>query len=170
MNAHGHKLNKQKRRSKHDNEGRDFQCNFCEKTYLSYPAMYTHMRTKHSIGPDGRAITLNSTRGRGRPKKNSGKCTKISPDSDAYFSTFEKRGGPTDPIKHLRDMIEELVCCKGDWAVPEQYPLFTAVKKYSFESTPKEEKKSPVQNEPSKPYEADAEYNALSEEQKYMIS
>lgn len=33
-----------KRRSKNDNQGRDFKCKYCEKTYLSYPALYTHMK------------------------------------------------------------------------------------------------------------------------------
>ena len=36
-----------KRRSKNDNQGRDFKCKYCEKTYLSYPALYTHMKQKH---------------------------------------------------------------------------------------------------------------------------
>jgi hypothetical protein len=35
---------KTKRRSKNDVQGRDHQCKFCDKTYLSYPALYTHMK------------------------------------------------------------------------------------------------------------------------------
>jgi hypothetical protein len=63
---------KQKRRSKNDAQGRDHKCTFCEKTYLSYPALYTHMKNKHAKGPDGQPfINFNSGRGRGRPKKNS---------------------------------------------------------------------------------------------------
>ncbi len=34
------------RRSRKDEEGRDFQCG-CGKRYLSYPALYTHIKTKH---------------------------------------------------------------------------------------------------------------------------
>lgn len=44
---------KQKRRSKNDVQGRDHRCNYCDKTYLSYPALYTHMKNKHAKGPDG---------------------------------------------------------------------------------------------------------------------
>jgi len=67
---------KQKRRSKNDNEGRDHKCSFCEKTYLSYPALYTHMKTKHAKGPDGQPlIAINSGRGRGRPKKNASRLS-----------------------------------------------------------------------------------------------
>ena len=33
-----------KRRSKNDNARRDFKCKYCDKTYLSYPALYTHMK------------------------------------------------------------------------------------------------------------------------------
>ena len=62
---------KQKRRSKNDIHGRDYRCTFCEKTYLSYPALYTHIKNKHARGPDGQPlIAFNSGRGRGRPKKN----------------------------------------------------------------------------------------------------
>jgi hypothetical protein len=25
-------------------DGRDFKCKYCDKTYLSYPALYTHMK------------------------------------------------------------------------------------------------------------------------------
>jgi hypothetical protein len=35
---------KGKRRSKNDVDGRDFKCKFCDKTYLSYPALYTHIK------------------------------------------------------------------------------------------------------------------------------
>ena len=35
---------KNKRRSKNDVDGRDFKCKYCDKTYLSYPALYTHMK------------------------------------------------------------------------------------------------------------------------------
>lgn len=44
---------RQKRRSKNDVQGRDHKCTFCDKTYLSYPALYTHMKNKHAKGPDG---------------------------------------------------------------------------------------------------------------------
>jgi len=44
--AEGADMNKPggKRRSKNDNAGRDFKCKYCDKTYLSYPALYTHMK------------------------------------------------------------------------------------------------------------------------------
>jgi hypothetical protein len=64
-------LGKSKRRSKNDVDGRDFKCKYCDKTYLSYPALYTHMKQKHSKGPDGEVRTPpTSGRGRGRPRKN----------------------------------------------------------------------------------------------------
>ena len=63
--------NKNKRRSKNDVDGRDFKCKYCDKTYLSYPALYTHMKQKHAKGPDGEMRTPpTSGRGRGRPRKN----------------------------------------------------------------------------------------------------
>jgi len=58
---------KGKRRSKNETEGRNYKCTQCERTYLSYPALYTHIKTKHSSQGD---TPLTSGRGRGRPKKN----------------------------------------------------------------------------------------------------
>ena len=65
MNAfEGGKSGKKRRRGK---EGeRVFKCNHCEKTYLSYPALYTHIKTKHA---DKQHDHINNGRGRGRPKK-----------------------------------------------------------------------------------------------------
>jgi hypothetical protein len=38
---------------------------------LSYPALYTHTKQKHSTGPDGeQRAPPTSGRGRGRPRKN----------------------------------------------------------------------------------------------------
>ena len=34
------------RRSRKDEQGRDYICG-CGKKYLSYPALYTHIKTKH---------------------------------------------------------------------------------------------------------------------------
>lgn len=34
------------RRSRKDDQGRDYVCG-CGKKYLSYPALYTHIKTKH---------------------------------------------------------------------------------------------------------------------------
>ena len=96
-----------KRRSKNDLDGRDYKCSFCTKTYLSYPALYTHMKTKHSSGSDSQQLLLNSGRGRGRPKKNAGRVTTIDPESDDYFKTLDKGGGPTDPLFYFDKIIEE---------------------------------------------------------------
>jgi len=61
---------KHKRRSKNDAQGRDYQCG-CGKRYLSYPALYTHIKTKHNgVNPKGtNAPQYQNGRGRGRPRK-----------------------------------------------------------------------------------------------------
>ena len=62
---------KQKRRSKNECYGRDFKCG-CGKEYLSYPALYTHIKTKHDgKTPEGtNANQIQNGKGRGRPRKN----------------------------------------------------------------------------------------------------
>ena len=82
---------KGKRRSKNDNEGRNFKCNHCNRTYLSYPALYTHNKTKHNYLQQPSV----PNRGRGRPKKNASKVIQQDPTSPLYFRTEDKQGGPT---------------------------------------------------------------------------
>ena len=62
---------KQKRRTKSQCYGRDYKCG-CGKEYLSYPALYTHIKTKHDgKTPEGtNANQIQNGKGRGRPRKN----------------------------------------------------------------------------------------------------
>ena len=91
-----------KRRSKREVEGRNYICKLCSKSYLSYPALYTHYRQKHN--------TNNSSgRGRGRPKKlvdvNDEK-NQYNPQNSTFFSK-EERTGKTDPEKEINNCIDE---------------------------------------------------------------
>eukprot|EP00826_Nyctotherus_ovalis_P015353 TRINITY_DN14356_c0_g1_i3.p1 TRINITY_DN14356_c0_g1~~TRINITY_DN14356_c0_g1_i3.p1 ORF type:complete len:247 (+),score=55.83 TRINITY_DN14356_c0_g1_i3:138-878(+) len=48
--------NRQQRRSRNDQDGRDFHCG-CGKSYLSYTALYTHVKVKHrGKTPEGTKI------------------------------------------------------------------------------------------------------------------
>jgi hypothetical protein len=80
-----------KRRSKNDRQGRDYECDMCDKKYLSYPALYTHKKQKHST-PDAstpkNAAPINR---RGRPPKNEN----ITPLTERYFEAEDKRVGDT---------------------------------------------------------------------------
>lgn len=96
-NKHG------KRRSKSEIEGRNFVCKLCDKSYLSYPALYTHCKQKHN--------TNNSSgRGRGRPKKEIGdSCperNKFNPLNSTFFSK-ENRTGTTEPKQEINECIEK---------------------------------------------------------------
>ena len=92
-----------KRRSKTEVEGRTFECKLCSKSYLSYPALYTHYKQKHN--------TNNSSgRGRGRPKKEendflAGK-KKYNPLTTEFFAR-EDRTGVTESTKDINDCIQK---------------------------------------------------------------
>lgn len=58
------KKSKEKRRA---SDERVYKCNRCNKSYLSYPALYTHTKLKHVYTKDNSSIT--NGRMRGRPKK-----------------------------------------------------------------------------------------------------
>jgi hypothetical protein len=91
-----------KRRSKADIEGRNYVCKICRKSYLSYPALYTHCKLKHN--------TNNSSgRSRGRPKKeqneNELEKRKYNPINYTFFSK-EERTGRTDPKTEINNCID----------------------------------------------------------------
>lgn len=96
---------KGKRRSKNETEGRNYKCNQCDRTYLSYPALYTHIKTKHSV--QGEA-PMTSGRGRGRPKKNLAKEERADPTSMLYFRTEEHKGGPTAVLYGFKEAYNTL--------------------------------------------------------------
>ena len=116
----GFSKKKQKRRSKNDVNGRDYKCTFCDKTYLSYPALYTHMKNKHAKGPDGQPlIAFNSGRGRGRPKKNSlTSRNHVEPTSSNFFRTIDKVGGPIEPTLGFNEIYTEIFIKKKAKAPP----------------------------------------------------
>ena len=127
------------------------------------------MKTKHSVGTDGKPLFIGSSRGRGRPKRNDGKWTRISPESDEYFKTIEKGGGPTNPISYLKEIIEELIWCNGDLLNPEHYPLFKTVSKYRHEITPYDsESEHPIST--NNLNDSGIDYKKLTDEQKYYLS
>ena len=90
-----------KRRSKSEVEGRTHECKLCNKSYLSYPALYTHYKLKHN--------TNNSSgRGRGRPKKeqneNEIEKSRYNPTNHTFFSK-EERTGKTE-TSEINDCID----------------------------------------------------------------
>jgi hypothetical protein len=80
---------KSKRRSKNDSQGRNFECDLCDKKYLSYPALYTHKKQKHSVLDSSTPKHASSLNRRGRPFKNEN----ISPLTERYFEAEDKRVG-----------------------------------------------------------------------------
>jgi hypothetical protein len=69
------------RKTRKDKEGRKYICGACKLGYLSYPALYTHIKTKHNgETPDG------TIRGEsGKPKKRG------RPKVVSFFSLSERR-------------------------------------------------------------------------------
>ena len=74
---------KRHRRSKNDNDGRNFKCPDCGKCYLSAPALTNHRKTKHDYGKDG------EKKGRGRPRKEPISTNLLEQAEDKYRKFFE---------------------------------------------------------------------------------
>ena len=69
------------------------------------------MKNKHAKGPDGQPlISINSGRGRGRPKKNAGgvRFSQIEPTSEEFFKASDKIGGPVDPTIGFKEVYTEI--------------------------------------------------------------
>ena len=96
---------KTQRRSKNDKEGRIYKCQCCEKNYLSYPALYTHTKTKHkesniTTKSDKEKQAGSQSKGRGRPKKIIGKCEILLQD---FFSEDKTNNCNFQELNQLYD-------------------------------------------------------------------
>jgi hypothetical protein len=119
---------KSRRRSKKDNEGRNFKCDKCDKTYLSYPALYTHTKLKHSDGNDGKPVLpVFSGRGRGRPRKNT---KRVDPTTDEYFKSDGREGGPSNPIHGFKEVLDEFNYEKY-LTNEKQFPLYKYLERFA---------------------------------------
>ena len=57
---------------------RRFKCS-CGKSYLSYPALYTHVKYKHGgQAPEGTTMNSKLKRPRGRPRKTAEDCPALA--------------------------------------------------------------------------------------------
>lgn len=94
-----------RRRTKNDVGERKYHCASCEKTYLSYPALYTHMRSKHGV-------TGTNGKGRGRPKKDSitldKERKKFNPYDNTFFFKSERTGKVEDYEKCIINAFESI--------------------------------------------------------------
>lgn len=96
---------KSKRRSKNDPEGRTYKCG-CGKMYLSYPALYTHIKTKHDgITPEGtNAPQFKNGRGRGRPRKIKDTTEPVRVQVTHPSDNIRKNPNFADEISYLREI------------------------------------------------------------------
>jgi hypothetical protein len=88
------------RRTKADTQGRSHKCG-CGKMYLSYPALYTHIKTKHDgIPMEGHNVPQfkNGRRGRGRPRK----------QKETTAPVYKLREHPADNIRNNPNFSHEI--------------------------------------------------------------
>ena len=95
---HNEEHKKRKRATKKESDVRNFKCPQCDKSYLSYPALYTHCKQKHNTNN-------HSGRNRGRPKKDPNEMTAdknlYDPQTPAFFQK-ECRNGNT-PVEKINE-------------------------------------------------------------------
>ena len=119
-----------RRRSKNDTEGRTFQCKLCQKSYLSYPALYTHCKQKHN--------TNNSSgRGRGRPKKDiidgSVEKSKFNPKDITYFEKEDRKGKTSNFDDVIKEAFDDLFGEKNlDRNKKREIPEYKTIDQHKF--------------------------------------
>eukprot|EP01016_Furgasonia_blochmanni_P010872 TRINITY_DN1471_c0_g1_i3.p1 TRINITY_DN1471_c0_g1~~TRINITY_DN1471_c0_g1_i3.p1 ORF type:complete len:478 (-),score=74.94 TRINITY_DN1471_c0_g1_i3:534-1967(-) len=88
---------RQRRRPRNDTANRDFTCG-CGKSYLSYPALYTHVKTKH----DGKFPE-------GTVNPNQGSKTKLrGPFEQVELDSKDEASGIDDTMKEIIHFLEPL--------------------------------------------------------------
>lgn len=120
-------LTHKKRRSKHDQSGRNFLCEYCHKSYLSYPALYTHSKTKHILNP------LPSRSMCGKSRKNSEMPFNSYKE---YFEVSERKGITQDFYKSFLNSVQCFYKEMGwDLSNPEDHPMAKVMKELNKSET-----------------------------------
>ncbi len=122
-------IHHKKRKTGVTDEERKFECKHCEKKYLSYPALYTHIKTKHKSNLNAQ-ISTGSTRGRGRPKKNVDPSTDNKAKTQEYFINSDKKGQTTDVLVALDEVLISLYQTKD-------HPMHTVLENIRNQNTGK---------------------------------
>lgn len=117
---------------------------------MSYPALYTHNKIKHSKANGGKPLSVSNGRGRGRPRKNSIK--KFPADTTDYLQTEDKRGGPSDPVVAFETAFINTFPDKDH----ESHPLYEYINNFSPSSQ-------------SKGGKTKEQYSALSDEERMEL-
>lgn len=113
-----------KRRSKHDLKGRDFNCEHCNNSYLSYPALYTHTKKKHVSAPlPSRSGRMNKSNKSLRSESEEIELIRVQDVSQDLSKTFIK------VVERLNDQI--------GWGLDEfeEHPLLKVMKSNKPENT-----------------------------------
>jgi len=119
-----HNEGKQQRRSRNDQEGRNFHCG-CGKSYLSYTALYTHIKVKHEgKAPEGTKTvhTATDSNKRGRPRK-------------IAWETIERpkqvQKVDVKPIENTAEEIEETFCSNSN-TEEVKVAVYNHIKEYNW--------------------------------------
>jgi len=98
-----------KRRRRGDAGERNYTCG-CGKSYLSYPALYTHIKTKHNgVTPVGTSQPqTNGKSGRGRPKKEDSAAKIKEEERGEHFDNQDAQAANETVINYLTSLGEKI--------------------------------------------------------------
>lgn len=120
---------KGKRRSKKDNVNRNFICG-CSKTYLSYPALYTHIKNKHNGHPPIGTILHGSN----RPANQTG--SKISENDGASMISGTENQIGTKALTNKNDDLSQIDEDEDNFMTENRKDQGNQIKPISYQATP----------------------------------
>ena len=103
-------------------ENREFPCQMCGKAYLSNPALYLHMKLKHTnvmqTISNNPGVCTGEKKARGRPRKipshfdhhmigalGGGGGRTVDPTNENFLKSEDRAGGPTDPCFGFAELV-----------------------------------------------------------------
>ena len=95
--SYGSTMSRTRRRTRRTDGDRSFVCG-CGKDYLSYPALYTHIKQKHNGEMPSGTETPSNSRSRGRPRRVLSQSGPQNEEQDEILKEEGLFGGPCDPI------------------------------------------------------------------------
>ncbi|CAD8146328.1 unnamed protein product [Paramecium octaurelia] len=119
------------RRRRNDSNNRDYTCG-CGKSYLSYAALYTHLKQKHdSVAPDGTHLPNNANQrpGRGRPRRQEDQDRKSAKSDDGQS---ESGNEPDETLEELLTFLDSL----GNFRQTEKFSNDVEVQVFLLQNFP----------------------------------
>ena len=82
----------------------NFKCDICNKTFLSYPSLYTHNKKVHPNQGKNHPVLSNLD---DKDKQSKKRLNLVYPKTDKFFQCQGREGGPSNPLIGFQEMLDK---------------------------------------------------------------